>query len=86
MAVTNNASLVFDNDFGPQVSDNGFDFTLLFEQSILSILPSSLLLLAFPVRLIQLYRKSITTRNGSLLTVKLVSQKSVEVVRQDTDV
>lgn len=53
-----------DNVFGPAVASpcrRGFDFTLLFEQSILSIAPSSIFLLLVPLRLFWLYRSSITT-------------------------
>jgi ATP-binding cassette subfamily C (CFTR/MRP) protein 1 len=48
-----------DNVFGPVVEApcrHGFDFTLLFEQSILSIGPSSIFLLLLPLRLFWLYR------------------------------
>ncbi|KAF2488718.1 putative multidrug resistance protein [Lophium mytilinum] len=54
-----------DNVFGPVVSPvcrHGFDFTLLFEQSILSIGPSSIFLLLVPLRLFWLYRSKTTAR------------------------
>lgn len=43
-----------DRHFGPSIDARcrgGFDFTLTFEQSILSIAPSALLLLIVPFRL-----------------------------------
>ncbi|GJC82527.1 ABC transporter atnG [Colletotrichum liriopes] len=45
--------------FGPvaTVCSNRFDFTLLFEQSMLNIGPSAALLLALPLRLQQLFRR-----------------------------
>ncbi|KAI8176490.1 ABC transporter atnG [Colletotrichum sp. SAR 10_86] len=61
-----------DDYFGPQV--NGyFDFTVLFEQSILSILPTALLILLAPVRITWLLRNDIRVRAGKLLWLKLVS-------------
>ncbi|KAH8804690.1 ABC transporter-like protein [Xylogone sp. PMI_703] len=60
--------------FGPQIHDSeaghDFDFTLLFEQGLLSIGPSALLLLVFPVRVFQLYRKERKARPGWLLGAK----------------
>ena len=63
-----------DNVFGPQVNGDSdtFDFTLLFEQSILTIGPSALLLLVFPLRIAHLYQKDIKVRPGLLLVLKLV--------------
>ncbi|KAJ0362676.1 hypothetical protein COL154_006121 [Colletotrichum chrysophilum] len=60
-----------DNYFGPQV--NGyFDFTVLFEQSILSILPTALLIILAPVRITWLRRNDIRVRAGKLLWLKLI--------------
>ncbi|KAI5198310.1 hypothetical protein E4T39_06866 [Aureobasidium subglaciale] len=63
------------DDFGPAQSphcQDGFDFTLLFEQSILSIGPSALLLLVYPVRLFQLHSRSKpVARPGVLAWIKL---------------
>lgn len=50
-----------DDKFGPHVvgcRDN-FDFTLLFEQSILSLAPSALLVLISVPRIVQLRRRTI---------------------------
>lgn len=64
-----------DNAFGPQLKgcSGQFDFTLLFEQSILSILPSALLLLLSPLRILQLQYHDTKTRRNSWYMVKMVS-------------
>lgn len=62
---------VGDDYFGPQVRGY-FDFTILFEQSILSILPSALFILLVPVRISSLLRNGIRVRSGRLLWLKLV--------------
>ncbi|KAM5475676.1 hypothetical protein MauCBS54593_001368 [Microsporum audouinii] len=56
-----------DLQFGPTVGPNcrgGFDFTLTFEQSILTITPSVLLLLFTPLRLYWLSRASLKTKSS----------------------
>ncbi|KAF9879602.1 ABC multidrug transporter [Colletotrichum karsti] len=63
---------VSDDYFGPQV--NGyFDFTVLFEQAILSILPTALLIILAPIRIIWLRGSDIRVRSGTLLWLKLVA-------------
>ena len=64
-----------DNDFGPAVLGcrNGFDFTLLFEQTILSLVPSLLLLLLIPFRIYQLYTTSTKTIREANVYLKFVS-------------
>lgn len=64
-----------DGSFGPSAYDCGagrFDFTLLFEQSILAIGPSAVLLLAVPLRLFQLLGKGRKVYPSPLALVKLV--------------
>ncbi|KXH55546.1 hypothetical protein CSAL01_07340 [Colletotrichum salicis] len=61
---------VSDDYFGPQVRGY-FDFIVLFEQSILSILPSALFILLVPIRVTSLLRNDIGVRSGSLLWLKL---------------
>ena len=64
-----------DNTFGPHagVCRGGFDFTLLFEETILTILPIGLLVLALPLRGRFLLRKAKKTAKGNhLATLKLV--------------
>jgi hypothetical protein len=64
-----------DNVFGPVVDGcrDGFDFTLLFEQSIMSIVPSALLLLAFPVRYVYLHKQDVKAQTALISWLKLVS-------------
>ncbi|KAK5996562.1 ABC multidrug transporter B [Cladobotryum mycophilum] len=59
-----------DKSFGPQLPHK-FDFTLLFEQTILSILPSTLLIVASPIYVYHLLRKPVCVRSGLLLWAKL---------------
>jgi len=64
-----------DDVFGPVVSGcrQDFDFTLLFEQSILTLVPAALLLLVAPLRLLQLYKANAKTRPALVGQIKLVS-------------
>ena len=70
-----------DDSFGPVVrvgtcedTRDVFDFTLLFEQSIMSVGPSVLLLLAVPLRWLQLRSQSRKTKRGeNWASAKLVS-------------
>ena len=63
-----------DDTFGPHAKScrGGFDFTLLFEESILSILPLGLLLLVVPFRISYLFRRTIKVDPSSWLAAKLV--------------
>jgi len=71
--------------FGPVVGRgpcaggrDDFDFTLQFEQSIMSIGPGVLLLLAFPLRWLQLRSESRKTKDGRFLGLsKVVSSSSL---------
>jgi len=65
-----------DDSFGPHAGScrGGFDFTLLFEETILAILPVGLLVVALPFRGRFLLRKAKKVTNGvSLAILKLVS-------------
>lgn len=68
-------SISTQNHFGPANNDchGGFDFTLLFEETILAIGPLSLVLLALPFRLYALSRTNPKVRLGWLHSLKLVS-------------
>ncbi|KAH0531953.1 hypothetical protein TsFJ059_000711 [Trichoderma semiorbis] len=60
--------------FGPVVDAacrDGFDFTLVFEQSIFVLLPASLLVLAAPLRLIQLRKSPIKVVDHVSRVIKL---------------
>ncbi|MCJ1311900.1 hypothetical protein MMC25_005573 [Agyrium rufum] len=65
-----------DRHFGPAVGAqcrNGFDFTLLFEQTILSILPSVILLVLTVPRFSALLRASVKTWPDSMGSAKMVT-------------
>lgn len=61
-----------DGLFGPQLAGS-FDFTLLFEHSILSIIPSALFIIAAVMRLLYLLPSHFGVKNGWLLWLKTVS-------------
>ncbi|QPC67746.1 hypothetical protein HYE67_009977 [Fusarium culmorum] len=61
-----------DNNFGPH-RIGVFDFTILFEQSILSLLPAALFLFLVPLRLFVLRNNERVTELGTLLWLKLAT-------------
>lgn len=68
-----------DNEIGPVLSracQRGFDFTLLFEQAVLSIGPSALLLLLVPFRLWALYGQEKKTTPNYTRASKIVGSRS----------
>ncbi|CVK96796.1 related to multidrug resistance-associated protein [Fusarium mangiferae] len=60
-----------ENSFGPQRA-GVFDFTILFEQSILSLLPTGLFILLVPVRLSVLWNNERATKSKPLLWAKMI--------------
>lgn len=65
-----------DTTFGPYAGTGcrgGFDFTLLFEESILSITPIALLLCVAPFRIFYLWRKETKVKKSLLLPAKLIA-------------
>ncbi|ATY58701.1 ABC multidrug [Cordyceps militaris] len=60
----------WDNDFGPKLMGQ-FDFTLLFEQAMLSIIPAGLVLLSLPYHVRLAVRAPARVRPGLLLWLKL---------------
>ena len=64
-----------DNAFGPIVTScrGGFDFTLLFEQSVMIIGPAALVLLLTPYRLWWLTKEDVKVKRQWLYWVKQVS-------------
>lgn len=71
----NSTSSTTDDSFGPflKIPDTTtFDFTLLFEESVLSVLPSGLFLLLLPPRIWQLWRSPRKVTGSYLLTAKIV--------------
>jgi hypothetical protein len=72
----NSTAYVEDNSFGPFFELPGratFDFTLLFEETILSIAPSALLLFFIPPRILHLWKTPRKVIGSYLLTTKIVS-------------
>lgn len=72
-----------DNDFGPSLP-GFFDFTILFEQSILSLLPASIFILVAPLRTWTLVRRDTIVRSRNLFLAKQV--RTVESRQVITDV
>lgn len=72
-------SIDSDRVFGPAVQGcrSDFDFTLLFQDTILSILPSSVLLILASTKLIALIHRPAVARLGWLYHSKLVSSDSL---------
>jgi ATP-binding cassette, subfamily C (CFTR/MRP), member 1 len=67
-----------DHDFGPFFELPGgrtFDSTLLFEDTLLSILPCSVFLVMVPIRIAQLWQASRKVTASPLRTVKIVGEK-----------
>lgn len=65
-----------DDSFGPHAGEcrGGFDFTLLFEETILTLLPTSLFLLFIPPRVWFLLRRPMKVLAGYFwMIIKLVS-------------
>ena len=68
-------TISLEDQFGPQVGAeclDGFDFTLLFEESMFSISISAILLVVIPLRIAYLIRKPRKVVSGVLQLVKLV--------------
>jgi ATP-binding cassette subfamily C (CFTR/MRP) protein 1 len=64
-----------DDTFGPWAGPDcrsGFDFTLLFEESVLTILPLALLIFIAPFRILYLSKRQDRLRRSKLLFTKLV--------------
>ena len=68
-------SLVADSAFGPAVDATcrSFDFTLLFEQTVLGLVPAVLFALWFALRLVTLARASTKTLRSRETWLKVVS-------------
>lgn len=74
MATQSSVCARLDDRFGPHADScrGGFDFTLLFEETILTLLPLALILLIAPVRIFYLSRKDKKVVQTRLLSCKLV--------------
>ena len=72
----NSTAYTEDNSFGPFLDLPGkptFDFTLLFEETILSIGPSALFLLLIPPRVVRLLKLPRKVTGSYLQTTKIVT-------------
>lgn len=78
--------VIVDRSFGPWAGQcrGGFDFTLLFEETILALLPTCAFLLACPSRLLYLRSKPIRVKRSILMYSKLV--RSLRLVSQSENV
>ncbi|KAH8586615.1 putative multidrug resistance-associated protein [Bisporella sp. PMI_857] len=63
-----------DNSFGPSAGDchGSIDFTLLFEQSILTILPASLFLIIGPIRVYLLHQTNVKVKHSAFAHFKSI--------------
>lgn len=68
-----------DNNFGPRVNTlcRPFDFTLLFEDALFTILPASFFLIAVAARLMVLFRAPVKVTSYRLATWKLVCRSNI---------
>ncbi|KAK0716329.1 ABC transporter [Lasiosphaeris hirsuta] len=75
MAHSPSSCRAIDDSFGPHANTcrGGFDFTLLFEETILTILPLSLFALIFPARSWYLSRRTRKTKKSHLTAAKLAA-------------
>lgn len=74
-ATSAESRMSIDDSFGPYAGPNvrgGFDFTLLFEESLLSILPLVIVLIAAPFRIAFLLKKERKLVRSKSLYTKLV--------------
>lgn len=63
-----------DDGFGPQIHGcRDFDFTLLFEQAVLQVIPCALLLLSVPPRVFYLQRQTVKAMRNNLTLLKVVA-------------
>ncbi|THV43871.1 hypothetical protein BGAL_0843g00010 [Botrytis galanthina] len=75
LRIFNETLLVDDDNFGPFYNVPGkatFDFTLLFEETILSIIPSVFLLILIPPRIQHLWKSPRKVIRSHLLTSKII--------------
>lgn len=73
-----------DSNFGPIVLPtcvNGQDFTLFFEQSILTLVPTSIFVVILTARIIHLAKEERKCEGGALHICKLVSERATENLR-----
>lgn len=76
-----------DNSFqiSAQNCRDAFDFTLLFEQSVLGLLPLALLLLVSPFRIFHLIPRRKKVNQSILLPLKIVSLRAENYITKNED-
>jgi ATP-binding cassette, subfamily C (CFTR/MRP), member 1 len=81
-----NCHVEADNVFGPQVDGacrNGFDFTLFFEQTLLSIVPSAVTIIASSIFFVHLLRKDTKIRIDARRSFRAAKQVCFSPVLAD---
>lgn len=71
-----------DDSFGPQLGSH-FDFTLLFEHAVLTILPTSLCIVASPFYIVRYAKSPVCVASSLLLWAKLVSGLDLDMADRD---
>lgn len=79
MAIHSLSCAQIDDTFLPHAlyCRGGFDFTLLFEETILTLLPLALFLIVAPFRIWYLFKKEAKVIHSSLLPIKIVSASQI---------
>lgn len=74
MAAQSSVCARLDDTFGPHAANcrGDFDFTLMFEETILSLSPLAILLIVAPLRILYLFKKDRKVVQSPLLSLKLV--------------
>jgi ATP-binding cassette, subfamily C (CFTR/MRP), member 1 len=74
MAMQSSECTRLDDTFGPHAANcrGGFDFTLLFEETILSLSPLAIVLIIAPLRIFYLFKKEKKVVQSPVLSLKLV--------------
>lgn len=74
MATQSSVCVRLDDTLGPYARGcrGGFDFTLLFEETILSLSPLAIFLIIAPLRILFLFKKDKKVVQSPLLSLKLV--------------
>lgn len=75
MASVNGCTIAVEDVFGPDVSPScldGFDFTVLFEETILTLLPLGVFLLLAPIQVLKLRGEAKKVASSWLYWTKLV--------------
>lgn len=82
MASNDICASVQDRTFGPwaQQCRGAFDFTLLFEESVLTLVPLCIMILFAPFRIAYLFRKKRKVEDTPLVHMKIVSAFHIAIL------